>query len=101
MNPVMLLLYAEAFWQDYHTPLELVMVLAISGVLVKWVFDDFRHSRVSATTWFLAVLSLLGPIWVAIYVTSPDVQASLDQLRHHRHRDLILLGSSAHHDERN
>ena len=101
MNPVMLLLYAESFWQDYHTPLGLVMVLVFSGVLVKWVVDDFKHSRVSATTWFLAVLSLLGPIWAAMYVTSPTVQASLDQLRNHRHRDLILLGSSPHRDEPN
>ena len=98
MNPVMLLLYAEAFWQDYHTPLELVVVLLISGVLAKWVFDDFRHSRVSAITWLLAVLSLLGPTWAAMYVTSPAVQTSLEQLRHHR--ELILL-SSHHRDERN
>jgi hypothetical protein len=99
MNPMMLLLYAEAFWQDYQTPVELLMVLVISGVLVKWVVDDFRHSRLSAITWLLAVLSLLGPIWVATYVTSPTVQARFDQFR--RHRDLILLGSSPHRDERN
>jgi uncharacterized membrane protein YqjE len=84
MNPMMPLLYAEAFWQDYQTPLELLMVLVVSGVLVKWVVDDFRHSRLSAITWLLAVLSLLGPIWVATYVASPAAQASLDQLRHHR-----------------
>jgi len=35
MNPMMPLLYAEAFWQDYQTPVELVIVLVISGVLVK------------------------------------------------------------------
>ncbi len=96
MNPVMLLLYAEAFWQDYQTPVELLMVLAVSGVLVKWVVDDFRHSRLSAITWLLVVLSLLGPIWVASYVAS---SGGLAQLRHHR--DLILLGSTPHHEERN
>ena len=88
MNPMMPLLYAEAFWQDYQTPLELLMVLVISGVLVKWVVDDFRHSRLSGITWLLALLSLLGPIWVATYVAS---LASLDQLRHHR--DLIPLAT--------
>ena len=56
MNPMMPLLYAEAFWQDYQTPIELLMVLVVSGVLVKWVVDDFRHSRLSAITWLLAVL---------------------------------------------
>src|SRR5882757_6277909 len=101
MNPVLLLLYAESFWQGYHTPLELVMVLVFSGVLVKWVVDDFKHSRVSATTWFLAVLSLLGPIWAAMYVTSPAIQARFDNYR--RHRELIQLGSRPAHlrSERN
>ena len=99
MNPMMPLLYAQAFWQDYQTPLELLIVLVVSRVLVKWVVDDFRRSRLSPVTWLLAVLSLLGPIWVATYVASPTVQARLDQFRHHR--ELILLGSTPHRDEGN
>ena len=66
-----------------------LMVLVTSGVFVKWVVDDFRRSRVSATTWLLVALSLLGPIWTAMYVTSPAVQARLFEFR--RHRDLIPL----------
>jgi hypothetical protein len=65
------------------------MLLVISGIFVKWVVDDFRRSRVSAVTWFLAALSLLGPLWAAMYVISPAAQASLDQLRHHRVNILI------------
>jgi hypothetical protein len=97
MNPMLLLLYAEAFWQEYHAPVEIVMLLVGSGVFMKWVVDDFRYSRVSAITWILAVSSLLGPVWAAMYVTSPAVQARIDQSRHHR--KLILLGSSPHRDE--
>jgi uncharacterized membrane protein YqjE len=101
MNPVLLLSYAELFWQDYQTPVEILTVLVTSGVFVKWAVDDFRHSRVSAITWILAVLSLLGPIWAAMYVTSPDIQARFDNYR--RHRELIQLGSSPAHfrSERN
>ena len=97
MNPVLLLLYAEAFWQEFHAPMEIVMLLVGSGVFMKWVVDDFRYLRVSAITWILAVSSLLGPIWAVMYVSSPAVQARIDQLRHHR--ELILLGSSPHRDE--
>ncbi len=84
MNPVLLLSYLEWFWQDYHTPLEIVMILVAWGVLVKCVVEDFRYSRVSAIPWLLAVVSLLVPIWAAMYVTSPAGQAGLDQLRQHR-----------------
>jgi hypothetical protein len=91
MNPLLLLSYAELFWQDYHTPVEILIVLLTSGgVFVKWVVDDFRRSRVSAITWLFAVSSLLGTIWVATYLTSPAAQVSLDQWRHHRDA-LILL----------
>lgn len=92
MNPLLL---AERFSQDYRIPVEVLMLLVISGIFVKWVVDDFRRSRVSAITWLLAVSSLLGPIWAAMYVTSPAVQ---DQLRHHR---VIIMLSSHHRDERN
>jgi hypothetical protein len=89
MNPELLLLYAESFWQDYHTSTGIVMVLIVSGIFAKWAVDDFRGSRVSAITWLLAVVSLVGPVWAAMYVTSPAVQARIDQLRHHR--QLILI----------
>jgi hypothetical protein len=36
------------------------MALAISGVAGNWVFDDFRHSRISAMTWFLATVSVVA-----------------------------------------
>src|SRR5579862_2092575 len=81
MNPLLL---AELFWQDHQAPVEILLVLLASGVFVKWVVADFRHSRVSAITLLLVVLSLLGPIWAAMYVVSPGVQSSLDQSRHHR-----------------
>ena len=97
MNPVLLLLYAEAFWQEFHVPMEIVMLIVGSGVFIKWVLDDFRYSRVSAMTWLLAVSALLGPIWAVMYVSSPAIQARIDQFRHHR--ELILLGSSPHRDE--
>jgi len=84
MNPVLLLLYAEAFWQEFHVPMEIVMLLVGSAIFMKWAVDDFRYSRVSAITWLLAVSSLLGPIWAAMYVTSPAVQARIDQMRQHR-----------------
>src|SRR5713101_6528724 len=94
MNPVLPLLYVEAFWQEYHAPVEIVMLLVGSGLFMKWAVDDFRYSRVSAITWLLAVTSPLVPIWAAMYVPSPTVQARIDQLRHHR--ELIQLGLWGH-----
>ncbi len=58
MNPVLPLLYVEAFWQEYHAPVEIVMLLVGSGLFMKWAVDNFRYSRASAITWLLAVTSL-------------------------------------------
>jgi hypothetical protein len=47
-------------WVRLPNPGKGVMALAISGVAGKWVFDDFRHSRISAMTWFLATVSVVA-----------------------------------------
>ncbi|MGA9721220.1 MAG: hypothetical protein WBQ86_02090 [Candidatus Binatus sp.] len=55
----------SVFWQHLPTSVEVVMLLVASGVFVKWVVDDFRHSRVSAITWLLFVSSVFGFILAA------------------------------------
>jgi hypothetical protein len=73
MNPM--------FWQHLPTSVEVVMLLVASGVFVKWVVDDFRHSRVSAITWLFVVSSVLG------FILAANSALQLSRQR----RDLILL----------
>ena len=60
------------FWTQLPTPGKVVVLFLVSGVFVKWVVDDFRHSQVSARTWILAVASVLGFVLAAAVVLKPS-----------------------------
>jgi hypothetical protein len=59
-------------WMHLPNSGRAVMALAISGVSGKWVFDDFRHSRVTIMTWILAAAAALALILAATAVIEPS-----------------------------
>jgi hypothetical protein len=47
------------------------MALAIGGFSGKWVFDDFRYSRISMMTWILATAAVLAFMLAATAALQP------------------------------